>query len=204
MPKAKNERAASEIQQAKDEQAPWDTTPETLDELIGALKAYRDFLLYRRPELLRHTTVARAVLADEPHTEEQADRVRRLYAHADRLGFIGRVPADRAMTAREAAAHVQELYLAALRLKGKETGGQQADPASLDEAAAIDLVSLDEAAAIVHRTKRTLERHLSKMPAPQVQGGGGKPSLWNWTKLRPWLESEYVPDLPKGFPRNVR
>ena len=67
-----------------------------------------------------------------------------------------------------------------------------------------DLVNLDEAAAIVHLSKRTLERRLKNMPVPYVQGGGGKASLWKWNKLRPWLESEYVPDLPKRFPRNVR
>jgi hypothetical protein len=67
-----------------------------------------------------------------------------------------------------------------------------------------DLVNLDEAAAIVHRSKRTLERHLSKMPPPYVQGGGGKPSLWKWAELRIWLEKEFVPDLPKRFPRNIR
>jgi len=67
-----------------------------------------------------------------------------------------------------------------------------------------DLVNLDEAAAMVHRSKRTLERQLSKMPAPHVQGGGGKPSLWKWAELRPWLEKEFVPDLPKRFPRNIR
>jgi hypothetical protein len=70
--------------------------------------------------------------------------------------------------------------------------------------AALDLVTLDEAAAIVHRVKRTLERHLSRMPLPHVQGGGGKPSLWRWADLRPWLQREYLPDLPERFPRNVR
>jgi hypothetical protein len=68
----------------------------------------------------------------------------------------------------------------------------------------LDLVRLDEAAAIVHRSKKTLERRKAKMPAPHTEGGGGKPALWKWNELRPWLESEYVPDLPKTFPRNVR
>jgi hypothetical protein len=67
-----------------------------------------------------------------------------------------------------------------------------------------DLVRLDEAAAIVHRSKKTLQRRLRDMPAPYVRGGGGKPSLWKWCDLRPWLEREYIPDLPKRFPRNVR
>jgi hypothetical protein len=71
-----------------------------------------------------------------------------------------------------------------------------------------DLVNLDEAAAIVHRVKRTLEGYqqdkTKNMPMPYVQGGGGKPSLWKWNELRPWLEKTFVPDLPKRFPRNVR
>ena len=67
-----------------------------------------------------------------------------------------------------------------------------------------DLVTLDEAAAIVHRSKRTLENYLRRMPAPHIQGGGGKPSLWKWNVLRPWLESQFIPDLPRRFPRNIR
>jgi hypothetical protein len=85
---------------------------------------------------------------------------------------------------------------------------ESAAPTSLEEelpaTGVEDLVNLDEAAAIVHRSKKTLERYLSKMPAAYVQGGGGKPSLWKWAELRPWLEKQFVPDLPKRFPRNVR
>lgn len=83
------------------------------------------------------------------------------------------------------------------------------DPPSASKKPAIsggapDLVTLDEAAAMVHRSKKTLERYLAKMPAPYVQGGGGKPSLWKWDELRPWLEQQFVPDLPERFPRNIR
>lgn len=67
-----------------------------------------------------------------------------------------------------------------------------------------DLVTLDEAAAIVHKSKKTLEKHLKQMPPPHIQGGGGKSSLWKWSDLRPWLEKEFVPDLPARFRRNVR
>jgi hypothetical protein len=66
-----------------------------------------------------------------------------------------------------------------------------------------DLVTLDQAAGIVHRSKKTLEKHLKNMPLPYIQGGGGKPSLWKWHEIRPWLEKEYVPDLPKRFPGNI-
>jgi hypothetical protein len=69
-----------------------------------------------------------------------------------------------------------------------------------------DLVTLDQAAAAVHRQKRTLERRKTegKLPAPMVDGGGGKPDLWDWSTLRPWLEKEYGIDLPKRFPGNLR
>lgn len=83
--------------------------------------------------------------------------------------------------------------------KPQGTSGKQAAPDGASE-----LVTLDEAAAMVHRSKKTLERYLAKMPTPYVQGGGGKPSLWKWDELRPWLEQQFVPDLPKRFPRNVR
>jgi hypothetical protein len=65
-------------------------------------------------------------------------------------------------------------------------------------------VTLDQAAAIVNRTKRTLEKYLDRMPAPFIRGGGGKPSLWRWDDIRPWLEKQFVPDLPRRFPRNIR
>ena len=41
-----------------------------------------------------------------------------------------------------------------------------------------DLVTLDQAAAMVHRSKRTLERHKTKgtLPDPAVQGGAGGPT----------------------------
>lgn len=67
-----------------------------------------------------------------------------------------------------------------------------------------EFVTLDQAAAVVARSKRSLERRLPQMPPPHVQGGGGKASLWKWKELRPWLQREYRPDLPERFPRNVR
>lgn len=50
-----------------------------------------------------------------------------------------------------------------------------------------DLVTLDQAAAAVHRKKRTLERRKTEgtLPPPTVEGGGGKPDLWDWPVLRP-------------------
>jgi len=67
-----------------------------------------------------------------------------------------------------------------------------------------DLVTLDQAAASVSRKKRTLERRKTKgtLPPPYVEGGGGKPALWNWSVLRPWLTEEFGVRLPERFPAN--
>jgi hypothetical protein len=66
-----------------------------------------------------------------------------------------------------------------------------------------DLVTLDQAAAAVNRKKRTLERRKTngKLPPPSVEGGGGKPDFWDWSTIRPWLESEFSMKLPDRYPR---
>jgi len=67
------------------------------------------------------------------------------------------------------------------------------------------LVTLDQIAASVGRSKRTLEKYRSRMPEPQVLGTGGKPHLWHWPTVRPWLEAEFQieldPDQP--LPRRI-
>jgi len=65
-----------------------------------------------------------------------------------------------------------------------------------------DLVTLNQAAAAVHRRKRTLERRKTRgtLPPPCVEGGGGKPDLYNWSDLRPWLMHEFGVILPERFP----
>lgn len=66
-----------------------------------------------------------------------------------------------------------------------------------------DLVSLDQAASIVHRKKRALEAYKSKgLPDPDIKGGGGKPNLWKWQTIRPFL-LRFRPDLPERFPGNI-
>ncbi len=69
-----------------------------------------------------------------------------------------------------------------------------------------DRVTLDQAAAAVHRKKRTLERRKTEgtLPPPTVEGGGGKPDLWDWTVLRPWLQNEFGVILPERFFANAR
>ena len=62
-------------------------------------------------------------------------------------------------------------------------------------------------AQTVNRDKKTLERYLNDpkykkhgMPAPDVEGGGGKPHEWKWSTLRPWLERTFKRPLPERFP----
>jgi hypothetical protein len=65
-------------------------------------------------------------------------------------------------------------------------------------------IDLDQAAALVNRSKRTLERRLGDMPMPVVQGMGGKKSEWLYAELRPWLETEYGKMLPDRPPHAIR
>jgi hypothetical protein len=65
-------------------------------------------------------------------------------------------------------------------------------------------VTLDQMAAMVNRSKRTLERLKTRknnpLPDPDVPGGGGKPDEWEWAKVRPWLEAEFTRRLPERYP----
>lgn len=61
-----------------------------------------------------------------------------------------------------------------------------------------DYVTLDQMAAIVHRSKRTLEK--KKLPEPDIEGGGGKPHEWLWSRIRPWLQTEFGRELPEIYP----
>jgi hypothetical protein len=67
-------------------------------------------------------------------------------------------------------------------------------------AGAEGLVTLQQAAAMVSRSKRTLEKHKGEMPLPRVDGGGGRPDEWAWSELRPWLEEKFRRTLPERFP----
>ncbi len=71
---------------------------------------------------------------------------------------------------------------------------------SEDVGGADNYITLDQAAAVVGRSKRTLERYLENMPTPDVEGGGGKPHEWKWSTLRPWLMENFDRDLPERFP----
>ncbi len=64
-------------------------------------------------------------------------------------------------------------------------------------------VTLDQLAAIIGRSKRTLERwqrEKTGFPMPDIEGGGGKAHEWRWDRVRPWLIKEAKRDLPERFP----
>jgi hypothetical protein len=82
----------------------------------------------------------------------------------------------------------------AVRIEG-ETGNDDNLP---------QYVTLDRAAALVQRSKRTLEKAINRgknpLPDPDIQGTGGRPNEWDWSKIKPWLENEYNRKLPDRFP----
>jgi hypothetical protein len=86
--------------------------------------------------------------------------------------------------------------------RARAAGQGEADGAGPDPH---DLVTLNQAAAMVHRHKRTLEGYKAKgMPGPVIKGGGGKPALYSWSILRPWLMRQFDIKLPEKFPPSRR
>jgi hypothetical protein len=65
-------------------------------------------------------------------------------------------------------------------------------------------VTLKQAAAMVQRSKDTLERLVTdgKLPPPDIRTKpkSGKPHEWKWSTIRPALEAEYKRALPEVFP----
>lgn len=63
------------------------------------------------------------------------------------------------------------------------------------------LVTLDQSAAMVGRSKRTLETYVGKgLPEPRVKGRGGKPNEYLWGEMRPFLVQTFGRPLPERFP----
>ena len=82
-----------------------------------------------------------------------------------------------------------------------ETGTQE-----IEIAVPPQYVTLDQMAAMVPRSKRTLEKLIGRdsnpLPDPDIQGGGGKPNEWDWHRIRPWLEQEYGRKFPADYPNS--
>jgi hypothetical protein len=68
-------------------------------------------------------------------------------------------------------------------------------------------VKLDQIAAMVRRSKRTMQklrkRKLNPLPAPAIQGDRGKASELIWGDIRSWLEEEFSKSLPPKFPSRL-
>lgn len=92
-----------------------------------------------------------------------------------------------------------EAALAALSSERLDGFDATSEPAPADRFP--DYVTLDQIAAAANRGKRTLERRKTNgsLPPPSVEGGGGKPDLWDWPNVRPWLEKEFGVRLPERF-----
>lgn len=78
--------------------------------------------------------------------------------------------------------------------------GRAVGPASGEGADGEQLVTLDQAAAMVRRSKRTLEKYRDRLPDPRVWGGGGRPHLYAWGELRSVLVRVFGSRLPERFP----
>lgn len=112
----------------------------------------------------------------------------------------------------ETLSHFDAAFTDVMKVGARELLGDPSPLTRLSEAAEAlrealgggrggDLVTLAQAAGMVHRAKRSLERYKSKgLPMPTVDGGGGRPDLWDWAVLRPWLEEEFGFRLPATFP----
>lgn len=70
----------------------------------------------------------------------------------------------------------------------------------------IDFVTLLQCAAMVNKSKRTLERWKENDPAfpsPEVIGDNGRADEWRWATIRTYLETKGNRRLPQTFPAHV-
>ncbi len=115
-------------------------------------------------------------------------------------------PNGREGTQREQIATVLNGLTNALRYVGGlcDEMSKQAAPGSktMSLIGPIEYVTLMQMAAIVNKSKRTLERlrDKRKLPAPAVKGGTGKADEWQWPVVRPILQDLFKRNLPERFP----
>src|SRR5262249_12600105 len=64
----------------------------------------------------------------------------------------------------------------------------KADPAARPPST---LVTLSQLGAIVHRSKRTMQRYRCALPPPRILGRPGRPHRWAWADVRPWLQIRF-------------
>ncbi len=65
-------------------------------------------------------------------------------------------------------------------------------------------VTLDQMAAVVKKSKRTLQNYIkherNPLPAPDKKRAPGTAHEWLWDRVRPWLQDEFACTLPTVFP----
>jgi hypothetical protein len=111
-----------------------------------------------------------------------------------------RIATDRIATEQEKAPAPHTLVETERVTTSPAASNSEAVPAS---ASSDDTyVTLDQAAAIAGLSKRTLEKHLRRgsLPRPDIQGGRGRASTWQWAKVRSALEPLARKPLPSRFP----
>jgi hypothetical protein len=161
----------------------------------------------------------RQLLAPESHERETwahyaPPALRELSAAMGRIAMQekigGNIPQPPAESDSKEADQVSERYIQnVLRAVNEVANWCEGEPPPDDSTPALaeaeQYVTLNQMAALDHRSKKTLERKAnatrSDMPAPDVEGGGGKPHEWKWTTIRPWLENHFKRKLPERFPR---
>jgi hypothetical protein len=156
-----------------------------------------------------------------PELETLADRARK--AAVDVRKEIRRLWTPRKLSTNDLVGDsrkrraVEAVYLVARTLRPQVTVRSGWSGYLHDLEAAVDMlqgvapapdqyVTLDQAAAMVHRSKRTLERYKSRksdpLPDPDISGGGGRADEWKWSTMRPWLERAFPNHRqPEQYPR---
>jgi hypothetical protein len=88
-----------------------------------------------------------------------------------------------------------------------ENLGEGAEPPKTAEPEVLDYVTLRQAAAMVKKTKRTLEGYKSNgLPLPVVEGGGGRADYYEWRPMRLWLAETFgwpLDKLPEVHPHTT-
>lgn len=90
---------------------------------------------------------------------------------------------------------VQAALLREADIAGEQLAGQISDDVPC-------MVTLTQMAAIVSKSKKTLERFYAEggLPAPIVEGGNGVANEWRWSEVRAPLSAKYGRELPERFP----
>jgi hypothetical protein len=130
---------------------------------------------------------------------------RAVWLETCKMGLEGKLPATAGEYLGKTHLPVKKVMFGFFFLRMQDWQKEMLDLRALATVlAAPQYVTLDQAAAIVQRSKRTLEkladRKKNPLPNPAIQGGGGKPSEWIWSELRPWLQQEYGKVLPERYP----